>query len=102
MDKPFIKWLLGLLDNSPSGMSMRKVLAVWIMFLVTRLHNKYISIQLVKESEDWNFGETLLYADYIMIGLLIGFIVFQDVMKLFRGKSDPQEPEKKEPDAPAN
>ena len=94
MDKPFVKWVLGLFDNSTSGASMRKVLAVWVMVLVTRLHNKYLDTQVSLSAKDgivtttsWDFGTTLLWADYIMVGLLIGFIVFQDIIKLKNGNS---------------
>lgn len=86
MNKPFVKWILGLWDNTPGGASIRKVLAVWVLILVTRLHNKYLATQVTKTAAgttaDWDFGTTLLYADYVMIGLLIGFIVFQDILKL--------------------
>lgn len=97
MDKPIVKWLLGLWDNSKEGASMRKVLAVWVMILVTRIHNKYLNIQIMKDSQDWGFGETLLYADYIMIGLLIGFIVAQDVLKLRFGGKEPPKPDEVTP-----
>lgn len=89
MDKPWLKWILGLLDNSAVGASLRKALAIWLMILITRIHNKYLSIQIMKDTQDWGFGQTLLYADYIMIGLLIGFIVFQDLVKFKFWQKDP-------------
>lgn len=94
MEKPFIKWILGLFDNNTNGASLRKALAIWLMVLITRLHGKYLNIQIMKDAQDWGFGETLLYADYTMIGLLIGFIVFQDLLKFkFWQKETPSPPE---------
>jgi hypothetical protein len=91
MENKFVKWLLGLWDNSKDGASMRKVLAVWVMILVTALHRKYLAVQVTKEASDWDFAETLLYADYIVVMLLLGLIVAQDVLKLkFGGKEPPK------------
>lgn len=98
MKNPFVKWLLGLFDNNPGGASVRKFLALWVMVLVTLLHTKYLSVQVTKTAagttSDWDYGTTLLYADYIMVGLLIGFIVVQDILKFKIGGS--KEPPKDE------
>lgn len=99
MNNKLFRWFLGLFDNSPDGASMRKVVTVWIMILVNRIHNKYLNFQVSSEKGDFTFAQTLVYVDYLMIGLLLGMIVFQDIMKLKmfgREDSKPDQPKEEE------
>lgn len=94
MDKPIVKWLLGVGDNSNFGLSIRKVIAVWVMVLITRIHNKYLlsacTIVDGKTAGNFDFAQTLLYVDYIAIGVLLGLILWQDLAKFrMSGKVDP-------------
>lgn len=97
MENPFVKWLLGLWDNSNFGASMRKALAVWIMILITRIHNKYLAFEMSdKGSGSTDFLEMLIYVDYIAIGLLLGLILWQDLAKFRISNKDEPKDEKKD------
>lgn len=78
----FIHWLGSFWDNSPNGGSMRKVVTVWIMILITRIHSKYLNYA-VNSSGDFDFAITLIYCDYTMIASLLGLIVLQKLVDLF-------------------
>lgn len=91
-----IRWFMGLWENAEGGLSMRKVISVWIMVLITRLHNKYLNYQISKEGGNFDFAETILYVDYAVVLMLLGLILFQDILKLkFGTKEPPQLPESK-------
>jgi hypothetical protein len=103
MENKFVKWFLGFFDNSPDGGSMRKLVAVWFMVLITLIHGKYLRYTISgKQEADFEFAGTLFYIDVVMVGLLLSLIMAEQLFRIFaifRGrdieKELPKEEEKK-------
>lgn len=87
--KTLINWISSLFTTtSDGGASLRKVLAVWTMILITRAHNKWLYSQ-VATAGGFGMLSDILIIDYLVILLLLGLIVFQDIIKFKNGvKSD--------------
>lgn len=98
MRDKFWNWLLGVFDNNPGGGSMRKIQAVIILLFVAAIHTVYM-VMLSKGKFDLTFGWNLVLADYTMIGLLLGLIFAEQVIRFLKG-GPPEEPKKEEEKKP--
>lgn len=98
--KPYMKkrkWLAASLEEQPSGgSSMKKLLSLWSMVLITLLHVKYLNAEL-KDRGDFAMIPQFLSIDYTAIGVFLGLVYIPQIIQLVtayfnRNKQVEQEP----------
>jgi len=80
-----LNYLFGALDTKPNSASLRKLVAVWTMILVTIAHSKFVSTTTI---------DTILMIDYLFIAILLGLVTAENIIFFLQNKKDSNNPVK--------
>jgi len=67
------------LDTKPNSASLRKLIAVWTMILVTIVHSRFASATTI---------DSILMIDYLFIAVLLGLITAENIIFFIQNKKD--------------